>query len=411
MAVLPTDYTDSVTPTGATTELPATTTRGVNAITTQINTNTTNIAAKTTGMVLHVEAATIGSETYTIASGSVTQIAGTSVDSFSLSVGHRILVWMAPAASGPGSAFTPTSNPANGIYTVTNATTNLTVTRAADFSGTVDPAKMLVMVGNGGAYAGSLFHVTSPASTGTFTYGTTGMTWAVLLGSQPTFDSIWITGPGGATLLDGNTVSGNPTATLPATTTTIVGRDTTDTLTNKSISYNQITGLTVGNTSQQSQVVVSGTSYYVAGSALTVPTNVAVGSRFRWTVAMAKTAAGTGAFAVEIRRGTAGTVADTADVSQSIGTQTAAVDNMMVDVEVVVTTTGATGAYFWSIIPTNKAITATGFGVATGPTGQFSGTVSSVAMNTASLKFGLSFKATTGTPTITVPLVRANGYV
>ena len=32
----------------------------------------------------------------------------------------------------------------------------------------------------------------------------------------------------------------------------------------------------------------------------------------------------------------------------------------------------------------------------------------SVAMNTASLKFGLSFKATTGTPTITVPLVQAS---
>lgn len=46
MAVLPTDYTDSSTPTGATTELPATTTRGVNAITTQINTNTTAIAGK-----------------------------------------------------------------------------------------------------------------------------------------------------------------------------------------------------------------------------------------------------------------------------------------------------------------------------------------------------------------------------
>lgn len=171
-------------------------------------------------------------------------------------------------------------------------------------------------------------------------------------------------------------------------------------------------GISNGNTSTQSQVVVSGTSYYIAGSNLNLPATLkggmVVGSRFRWTVAMAKTAAGTGAFALEIRRGTAGTVADTADVSQSIGTQTAVVDSMMVDIEMVVTTTGATGAYFWSIVPTSKAVTATGFGVATGPTGQFSGTVSSVAMNTASLKFGLSFKATTGTPTITVPLVRAS---
>lgn len=170
-------------------------------------------------------------------------------------------------------------------------------------------------------------------------------------------------------------------------------------------------GLINGNTSTQSQLVVSATSYYIAGSNLTLPATLkagmAVGTRFRWRVAMAKTNAGTGAFAIEIRRGTAGTVSDTADVSQSIGTQTAAVDSMVVDVEMVVTTTGATGAYYWTIIPTHQAITATGFGVATGATGQFSGTVSSVAMNTTSLIFGLSFKATTGTPTVTVPLVQA----
>lgn len=170
-------------------------------------------------------------------------------------------------------------------------------------------------------------------------------------------------------------------------------------------------GITNGNTALQSQVVVSATSYYVTNSNLNLPNpmkvGLVVGSRFRWTVAMAKTAAGTGAFAIKIYRGTNGSTADTADVSQNIGTQTAAVDSMTVDIEIVVTTTGATGAYFWSIIPTSKAVTATGFGVPTGPTGQFSGTVSSVALNTAALKFGLGFTATTGTPTITIPLVRA----
>lgn len=44
MATLPTDYTDAATPTGATTELPATTSRGVNAINTQINANTSAIS-------------------------------------------------------------------------------------------------------------------------------------------------------------------------------------------------------------------------------------------------------------------------------------------------------------------------------------------------------------------------------
>lgn len=164
---------------------------------------------------------------------------------------------------------------------------------------------------------------------------------------------------------------------------------------------------TGGSSALQTQVVVSGTSYYITGSNVSVPSTAIVGTRFRWTVAMAKTAAGTGTFQVKLYRGTNGSTSDTADVTQTLGTQTAAVDSMMLDVEIVITTTGATGAYYWSIIPTSKAVTATGFGVATGPTGQFSGTVSSVALNTASLKLGLGFVATTGTPTITVPMVRA----
>jgi hypothetical protein len=137
---------------------------------------------------------------------------------------------------------------------------------------------------------------------------------------------------------------------------------------------------------------------------------MAVGTTFKWTVAMDKTAAGTGTFLIDIYRGTNGSTADTRDVAQSIGTQSAAVDNMIVDIQVTVTTTGATGAYFWSIVPNNKAITATGFGVATGTGAYFSGTVSSVAMNTAGLIFGLGFSSTTGTPTITVPFVHAQAF-
>ena len=125
---------------------------------------------------------------------------------------------------------------------------------------------------------------------------------------------------------------------------------------------------------------------------------------------MTKTAAGTGAFDICIYRGTNGSIVDTRDVTQSIGTSTAVVDNMIVDVQLTVVTTGASGSYFWSIIPCNKAVTATGFGVATGATAFSSGTVSSVAMNTASLKFGLGFMQTTGTPTIVIPQVFAQAF-
>jgi len=175
------------------------------------------------------------------------------------------------------------------------------------------------------------------------------------------------------------------------------------------------TGMVNGNSSAQSQLTVSGTAYYITGSNVTVPVaSLAVGSRFRWTVAMRKDAAGTGTFQVRIYRGTNGSTSDTADTTQTLGTQTAVIDNMTVDVDVVVTATGATGSYYWSIVPNNSistTTTAAGFGVPKHTASLLSGTVSSVAMNTALLKFGLGFIATTGTPTIVIPMVRAQAYV
>jgi hypothetical protein len=173
-------------------------------------------------------------------------------------------------------------------------------------------------------------------------------------------------------------------------------------------------GITNVNTSAQSQVVVSGTNYYITNSTITVPASpvngVVIGTTFHWTVAMTKTGAGTGIFQISIYRGTNGSTSDTQDVLQTIGTQTGVVDNMTVDVQLTVTTAGASGVYYWSMVPNNKAITATGFGVATGAGAYFSGTVSSIALNTANLKFGLGFKATTGTPTIVIPMVEARAY-
>lgn len=169
-------------------------------------------------------------------------------------------------------------------------------------------------------------------------------------------------------------------------------------------------GPVAGLNALQSQVTVAGTVYYVTGSGLLLPSDYAVGTRFRWTIAMAKTALGTGAFNVHIKLGTAGTAADTSAVTQSIGTQTAVVDNMMLDIECVVTTTGASGAFWWAIVPTNKAATATGFGTPVGPTGQFQGSATAQNLSTANLQMGIAFASVTGTPTITVPMVRANVF-
>lgn len=203
--------------------------------------------------------------------------------------------------------------------------------------------------------------------------------------------------------------------TAPISTDVIPIVDVT-TSTSKKVAISDLMGTLIDNASQasQSQSVVSATAYYITRSNLTMPTAfkvpMQVGTRFIWRVGMTKTAAGTGTFQVRIYRGINGTTADTADVTQTIGTQTAVVDNMMVDVQVVVTATGATGSYYWSICPANKAITATGFGVATGAGAFFSGTVSAVAMNTTSLQFGLGFIATTGTPTIVIPYVNALAF-
>jgi len=146
----------------------------------------------------------------------------------------------------------------------------------------------------------------------------------------------------------------------------------------------------------------AGTYYYVPNSALTMPASSKTGggmstsTSMNWQFMMRKTAAGTAAFNVCIYRGVNGTTADTRDVTQSIGTATAAVDIASVIVNLTVTATGATGSYTWSISVFHKAATAAGFGT-TDSTPFFTGTVSSVAMNTASLKFGIGLMGTTGT--------------
>lgn len=172
--------------------------------------------------------------------------------------------------------------------------------------------------------------------------------------------------------------------------------------------------LTNFNSAQQSQVTVAGTAVYVTNSNINIPASVLrgliVGSVLKWRIILNKTAAGTGTFVIALHMGTNGTVADAKVVTQAIGTQTAVVDSMILDIMIVFIAVGAGSAsFYWTICPFQKAATATGFGVAVGAAGLFSGTVGSLTSTTAGLKFGVSFASTTGTPTITVPLVEAEG--
>lgn len=135
--------------------------------------------------LLSVQAMTTGTETFTIVSGSVTQIAGTTLDGVSPAVGDRILIKNAPAATGAGvvdSANAGSLQPANGVYTVTNATTNLTVTRdttsATPLSGAINPAGKFVFAEAGAANKGAGYIVVAPSTPDVaFTYGTTNMQW------------------------------------------------------------------------------------------------------------------------------------------------------------------------------------------------------------------------------------------
>lgn len=128
-----------------------------------------------------VQATTVGTETFTISGGSVTQIAGTVVDGVSPNIGDRILVKDAPAATGVGSA--NSDQPGNGIYTVTNNTTNLAVSRATDLSSTNGPAGASTFSEAGTVNKALGFVVIDPTTNTSFVYGTNNIQWTQFTGT------------------------------------------------------------------------------------------------------------------------------------------------------------------------------------------------------------------------------------
>jgi hypothetical protein len=107
-----------------------------------------------------VIAATVGGETFTISGGAVTQITGTTLDGQSPGVNDRILIKNAPATTGTGSS-PETNQSANGIYTVTNATTNLTVSRASDANTAAELLQSVVFVRQGTINVDNAFVLTT----------------------------------------------------------------------------------------------------------------------------------------------------------------------------------------------------------------------------------------------------------
>src|SRR5579862_5148759 len=123
-------------------------------------------------------------------------------------------------------------------------------------------------------------------------------------------------------------------------------------------------GITNSNSAVQSQVVVSGTEYYITSSGLTMPATfkggIQSGSRLTWRITMTKTNAGTGTFQILFKHGTNGSTADTTDATITIGTQSAVADVLTFDLNIVFT---STTAYAYTLVPVQQAASSTGFGL------------------------------------------------
>jgi hypothetical protein len=239
---------------------------------------TGNTIIKATGMLMPVQAHTRGNETFTISGGSVTQIAGTTIQNgtYTPAIGDRILIINANASTGAGTQFGNTSQPANGVYVVTGNTTNISVSRAADMSGSVSPAGLSVysQQTNGSAWVpNTVWTVVAPATNAAFTWGTTSIQFASTSGLSLSPQQLyiqsggllgfWNNTPSISTYIQINSAtpggSGDQYLTLPAVLTdTLVSRTSTDTLTNKTFG--------AGTTTVPPFTITSGTNLTTAAA-------------------------------------------------------------------------------------------------------------------------------------------------
>lgn len=104
------------------------------------------------------------------------------------------------------------------------------------------------------------------------------------------------------------------------------------------------------------QDVVAGTKVQLATS------DLAVGTTFRFMLAITKTAAGTATWTIKVCFGTAGTNADTAIATFTSGTNTAIEDRATVEILVRITGTGSGGTAVCTAYYVNQATDSTGLG-------------------------------------------------
>jgi len=147
------------------------------------------------------------------------------------------------------------------------------------------------------------------------------------------------------------------------------------------------------------------TDTYLAGSAIAVPAGIVAGATYGCTFDMVKTGAGTAAFTVTLRYGTAGTVADAAIITWAFSAGTANADTGTFRVEAHFRSVGSgTSAVVVGLIECSHQLAVTGL-VSTGASGYGSITTVSSGFNSTpagsiiglSVNGGASFSGTNTT--------------
>jgi hypothetical protein len=359
--------------------------------------------------------AATNTETLTIASGSVTQITGTTVDGKSPAVNDYVLIPNAPASTGAAGGSTLSSQPGNGLYQVTANTTNLTLSRASDMSGSVNPMGASIVVVGGPTWGGADLLVTTPSTSAAFTYGTGSIAFTQMSGAgEITVDST-LTKTGNQ--LSRPALTGDVTASTGSNATTIAAAAVT-----LSKMANLAANSVIGNNTGSSATPVAVPLSVAAGTpaASTIPlwdanVNLSTNALFS-ALASTATAAGTTTLTIasaetQVFTGSSTQTVKLPTTGVPAGAQYTIINESSGNVSIqssganaILTLTGSASAPFSAAVFTAKVATPTtaaNWSYAQYATGTASGTVTSVSVATAN-GFAGTVATATSTPAITL---------
>ena len=137
---------------------------------------------------------------------------------------------------------------------------------------------------------------------------------------------------------------------------------------------------TPATATQAAATMTASSANIVSGSLFQIPTGTLVAnSTYRFTIQVAKTAAGVATWTAAVKFGTSGTAADGSIATWTSGTNTAAIDSATLVIMVNILTTGAGATANCQAFYQNQLTTTTGLGsigIVPGSTGAFNSTVS-----------------------------------